>query len=77
MQHRKQSTTPRLPRLRGFRIRSQMEGQDWMGNETRTLWVAEPALPDEWEQTKKNPRIIRALLIRSGRRYATYERSAR
>jgi hypothetical protein len=66
--------TSKHPRLRGYRIRSQMEGQDWMRNETQTLWVVEPTLPNEWEKIKSDPRTIKAVLLRSGKRFATYER---
>jgi len=61
-------------RVRGYRIRYQVEGQDWMKSQIGVLWQPEPHLPPEWEATKQNPRVIQALLIRSGKKFDRYQR---
>jgi hypothetical protein len=61
-------------RVRGYEIRSEREGQGWMKTK-QFIWHPEPHLPPEWEATKRDPHVREAILIRSGRRYATYRRS--
>lgn len=62
------------PRQRGYRIRSQVEGQDWMQTQSETIWAIDPQLPQEWEATKRDPGVVKALLIRSGKKFASYQR---
>jgi hypothetical protein len=40
---------PKPTRLRGYRIRSQVEGQDWMKTDSGIIWCPQPHLPLEWE----------------------------
>ena len=64
----------RAPRSRGYRIRVWYQGRP-VGRDLPTLWAVEPAIPPEWETLKEDPRVTRALLIRSGRRFASFTRS--
>lgn len=63
----------RAPRVRGYRIRAWYQGQ-YVGSDTPTLWIAEPSLPPEWETTKNNPNVTRAILFRSGKKYDQFNR---
>ena len=62
------------PRERGYRIRVWYQGRP-VGRDLPTLWAVEPAIPAEWEALQKDPRVTRAILIRSGKRFASFTRS--
>ena len=71
----RQSTTCRRSsapgtRLRGYRIKVIYPGQ--MPIITRTIWSADT--PHEWDAVKRDGQVVSAVLIRSGRTFATYQR---
>lgn len=61
------------PRVRGYRIRVYMD--EWKSATLGVFWHREPHLPPEWSAVMRDPRVKRAVLIRSGKKFATYERS--
>ena len=60
-------------RVRGYRIRVYMD--EWKSKTLGVFWQREPHLPPEWSAIMRDPRVKRAVLIRSGKKFATYERS--
>lgn len=60
-------------RVRGYRIRVYMD--EWKSATLGVFWLREPHLPPEWSAITRDPRVKRAVLIRSGKKFATYERS--
>jgi hypothetical protein len=61
-------------RLRGYRIRIWYLGQHGSSPDRPVLWAPEPHLPPEWEATKNNPNVAKAVLIRSGKPFAQFTR---
>ena len=68
----KRSERDSSPRVRGYRIRVYMD--EWKSATLGIFWLREPHLPSEWEAIQQDPRVVRAILIRSGKKFATYER---
>ena len=62
-------------RLRGYRIRIWYQGQYASDLSSPFLWAPEPHLPPEWEATKNNPNVVKAILIRSGKPFEQFTRS--
>ena len=62
-------------RLRGYRIRIWYQGQYASDLSSPFLWAPEPHLPPEWEATKNNPNVVKAMLIRSGKPFEQFTRS--
>ena len=60
-------------RVRGYRIRTQYEGR-YAGCDGPTLWAPEPLIPAQWAAVKRDPRVVRAILFRSGKKFDTYTR---
>lgn len=69
----KQSERYNTPRVRGYRIRAYVD--EWHSTTYGMYWQREPHLPPEWEAIQRDPRVVRAILIRSGKKFATYQRS--
>jgi hypothetical protein len=61
-------------RLRGYRIRIWYRGQIASDPHCPFLWAPEPHLPPEWEATKNNPNVAKAILIRSGKPFEQFTR---
>jgi hypothetical protein len=61
-------------RLRGYRIRIWYQGQLTSDPNRPVLWAPEPHLPPEWEATRNNPNVAKAVLIRSGKPFAQFTR---
>ncbi len=57
-------------RVRGYRIKVTYLGQAPIV--TKTIWSADT--PCEWDAVKRDAQVISAVLIRSGRTFATYQR---
>jgi hypothetical protein len=61
-------------RLRGYRIRFWERGQHTSSLTSPFLWAPEPQLPPEWEATKNNPNVVKAILVRSGKPFEQFVR---
>jgi hypothetical protein len=61
-------------RLRGYRIRIWYQGQYASSLNCPFLWAPEPQLPPEWEATKNNPNVAKAVLVRSGKPFEQFVR---
>ena len=59
-------------RVRGYRIRVYMD--EWKSKTLGVFWIREPHVPPEWNAIMRDPRVKRAVLIRSGKKFAIYER---
>lgn len=53
--------------VRGYDIRVQREGSDDM-REKQHAWGVEQALPEEWDQVKADPTVVRAEIFLSSQR---------
>src|SRR3982074_1454877 len=49
-------------RVRGYRIRAWYQGQ-YGASDSPTLWAAEPIIPPEWEATKHDLHVVKAILF--------------
>jgi hypothetical protein len=63
-------------RLRGYRIRIWYQGQHTSDSTGSVLWAPEPHLPPEWEATRHNPNVVKAVLIRSGKPFEQFIQSS-
>lgn len=54
-------------RLRGYDIRVQREDSDAM-REKLHAWGVEKALPEEWDQVKQDPTVVKAVIFLSSQR---------
>lgn len=69
-----QEKKPKPALARGYCIRVQREGDYWLGRNIRVGWYRVPLLPPAWEEIQRDPQVIQAVLIRSGKKFATYHR---
>ena len=63
-------------RQRGYRIRIWYQGQYTSDSTGAVLWAPEPHLPAEWEATKHNQSVVKAILIRSGKPFEQFIQSS-
>lgn len=61
-------------RVRGYHMRVWYQGEYTSERPGPVLWAAEPHLPPEWEAIKNNPKVVKAILIRSGRPFEQFTR---